>query len=266
LVNYHFWHGFWRWTNFLFFGLGFLINLGLGIGLGYLLPLALQHPEKIVTPFGLITISGVAIAIFGLVLANKAGQLRNHEQNTLKGLVENEAKKVNQYKIGMILAIASGFSTGTQNLAFSFTFSMQDMALQMGSSPFGASTILWPLYLTCSLVPTSLFYLYLHKKNKSFSCYLQPQKFKYFFLTFFMAVLWYGPVMLYSLGAKTLGNLGPLIGWPMYLILVILASNFWGWKHKEWENCSSKAKKIMLNSLCILIIAIVVLACGQFFT
>lgn len=245
------------------FGLGFLVNLGLGISLGYLLPLLGQHSDKILTPFGLITFAGTTIAMIGLFIANKAGKLRNHEQSTLKGIVENENKKNNNYKFGILLAIVAGLVTATQNFAFSLTYDMQTIALNMGASSLGAATIIWPIYLTSCAIPSTIFYLFLHKKNNSFECYKQPQQFKYHLLALSMALLWYVPVMLFSLAAKMVGNLGPLVGWPMYLVLVILSSNFWGWKHKEWEHCSVKAKKIMRNALLTLIAAIVVLACGS---
>jgi len=245
------------------FGLGFLVNLGIGISLGYLLPLIIQHSDKILTPFGLITFTGTAIAMFGLFLANKAGQMRNKESPSVHDLVEQETKRRKQYAAGLLLATAAGLVTATQNLAFSLTYVMQTIALNMGATSLGASTIIWPIYLTSCAIPSTIFYLFLHKKNHSCAAYRQPQQFKYHLLALSMGLLWYCPVMLFSYAAKMVGSLGPLIGWPMYLVLVILSSNFWGWKHHEWDNCSNKAKNTMRNALIVLIIAIVVLAFGS---
>ena len=67
--------------NMIGLSLGFVINLGLGIFLGFLLPLVFQHPQQIFTHFGFITLLGCLLAIIGLIFSNRAGRLHDREKH-----------------------------------------------------------------------------------------------------------------------------------------------------------------------------------------
>ena len=236
--------------NMIGMGLAFVINLGLGIVAGFALPLIIEHPEKILTPFGATTIFGIVMAIIGLMISNYAGKLRD------RGTEHNKTKN---HTLGTLLAAFAGLSSASQNFVFSYTSSIQQAAADAGTDKLGASIIIWPLYLLCGFIPYSLYMLYLHKKNKSFNNYLLPENVKYSFFALTMGICWYGALICYSKAAQLIGALGPMVGWPMFMVLTILASSFWSWKSGEWTSSSQKAKNTMKLGLAFLLLAVIVL-------
>lgn len=244
-------------------GLGFVINLGLGIGLGFLLPLVFQHPDQIVTPFGLVTLIGTTFAIAGLIVANRAGVLRDREKNkrseTKEEELTNDIGAENQHFTGVILAALAGLSSASQNFIFSLTYSMQQLATNMGANSFAAANIIWPGFLLCGFIPYAGYTLYLHYKNKSFACYAELGTTRYYFFAIIMGAFWYSSLVFYSKASQLIGAIGPIVGWPVFMVLIILVSSFWGWRHKEWEGCSTKVMQVMRRGLALLVIAIIVL-------
>ncbi|MCK4871006.1 MAG: hypothetical protein KAS93_07850 [Gammaproteobacteria bacterium] len=237
-------------------GLGFVINLGLGIMLGFLLPLVFQHPDQILQPFGLITLFGTILAVFGLLFSNMAGSLHDRQR---KGLVAPTEKHDKTYAIGVMLAIIAGVSSSGQNFAFSLTGQLQQFALHLGANPVGAANIMWPGFLLCSFIPYATYMLYLTVKNKSFHNYAAKSTGKYYLFAFIMGLFWYGSLIAYSKATHIIGVLGPLVGWPLFMVLIILTSNFWGWRHHEWAGCSKRVKYTLWVGLLFLIASVIVL-------
>jgi L-rhamnose-H+ transport protein len=55
-----------------------------------------------------------------------------------------------------------------------------------------------------------------------------------------------------------MGNLGPVIGWVMFMALALIVSNLWGLKTGEWKNLR-KPKQYLLIGNAILIISWIIL-------
>jgi L-rhamnose-H+ transport protein len=237
-------------------GLAFVLCLGIGTGLGFLLPLVFQHPEKILTPFGIMTICGTGLAIAGIIVSTYAGQLRDRHKRS-KPEWQHLSKRF--YWVGVILAAIAGIFSAGQNFSFSLTSNMQQIALIHGAHHVGAAIIMWPGFLVFTFIPYAGYMLYLHKKNHSFACYRKKGTFKYFFLTLIMGACWFGTLIFYSKASMLIGSLGPVIGWPLLMVLIILTSNFLGWRHKEWEGCKGKTLAILWLGLILLMLSVVVL-------
>jgi len=245
--------------NFIGLGLGFVINIGLGTTLGCFLPLVIQHPDEILTPFGLMTLLGVILIVTGLIISYRAGVLRDHHK------VVGETGNKKFYLLGVLLAAIAGVFSAGQNLSFALTFIMQKIALDMGATDFGASLVMWPGFLICSFIPYAIYMIVLQVKNKTFSHYKLAGSLKYHTFAVIMAAFWYGSLMFYSYASKVIGDLGPMVGWPLFMTLIILTSNFWGWRHGEWAHASQQAKKTMALGLVFLVLAVVVLGYSSSF-
>lgn len=232
------------------FGLGFLINVGLGMALGFLLPMLAQYRHEIFTSFGLTTFSGTILAVIGLILAGYAGKLR--EQTKTQTIIKQQNNN-NTHVRGIVFASLAGFFSAGQNLTFSLTGAMQQLALNMGAPHLGADNIIWPGFLFCSFLPYATYMLFLQYKNKSFALYKNKKSLKYFLTTMLMGLGWFVPTMCYGKASQLLGNIGPIVAWPTFMIMIILVANFWGWRHKEWDRTSAKTKHTIQLSLMILI-------------
>ncbi len=236
-------------------GLSFVINIGLGTGLGFFLPLVVMHPEKVLTPFGFTTLVGIVLILSGLVVSFYAGKQRDlHKRRTQVTL------PVSEYPLGVILAVVAGICSAIQNFAFAATGQMQTLALHQGLNQLASAMIIWPVFLSFSFVPYVIYMLYLHYKNQTFSRYQEAPNALNCFLTLLMALCWWSSLVLYSQASLLIGGLGPVVGWPLFMVLIILVSNFWGWRHREWAHVPQKIKKQALAAIGILILAVVVLA------
>lgn len=242
------------------FSLGFVINLGLATGLGFLLPLIFIHPQEIFTEFGLITFVGIFFIIGGLWLSYKAGSQRDAQKPM------NSNKKDKSYKLGVFLAIVAGIFSAGQNFTFALTSNMQQLALASGSKVLAAAIVIWPAFLTCSFVPYAMYMLFLHGKHDSFSAYKTPGSLKNAFFAVIMGLFWYGSLVGYSQAALLIGNLGPIIVWPLFMVLIILTSNFWGWKSKEWLGCSVEVRRNAIIAMLLLITAVIILGSSALVT
>ena len=236
------------------FGLGFVINIGLGTGLGFLLPLIILHPEKILTLFGLTTLIGIVFIVAGLILSYRAGKQRD----THARLQQSSSAKT--YPVGVLLAVIAGFCSALQNFTFAATHDMQTRALSLGIHHLAASLIIWPVFLIFSFIPYGLYMLYLHSKYHSFANYINSRSAMNWILTLIMALCWYTSLMLYSQASLLIGSLGPVVGWPLFMVLIILTANFWGWRHHEWAHAPAAASRQALQAIGLLIIAVLVLA------
>ncbi len=243
-------------------GLSFVICLGLGMGLGFLLPLVFQHSNQILTPFGIITLLGTLFAIAGLIVSTYAGNLRDRLQQSKLG---TELRSKRFYMCGVILAITAGLFSAGQNFSFSLTVGMQQIAQNMGASKLGASMIMWPGFLIFTFIPYAGYMLYLHKKNHSFKNYKSAASGKYFLFALMMGAFWFGSLIFYSRASSLIGKLGPIVGWPLFMVLIILTSNFVGWRYKEWTGITQKIKYVLWLGLALLLLSVVILGISTLF-
>ena len=70
-----------------------------------------------------------------------------------------------------------------------------------------------------------------------------------------MAMLWYMGVLFYGRGAEAMGRLGAVVGWPMFMAVMILSSSVAGFLTGEWKGASGQAKKWMAGGLIVLMLA-----------
>ncbi len=236
------------------FGLGFVINIGLGTGLGFLLPLVVLHPSKILTPFGYVTLIGIVFIIAGLILSYRAG----HERDAHSKSAQPSAPP-SQYHLGVMLAIIAGIFSAGQNFTFATTTHMQQLAVSMGLKQLASAIIIWPVFLIFTFIPYIIYMLYLHFKNNSFANYTGKQTLINFLLAIGMGVFWFLSLVLYSEASLLIGNLGPIVAWPLFMVLIILASNFWGWQHHEWADTTSIIARKALKAIGLLVIAVIIL-------
>jgi hypothetical protein len=65
------------------------------------------------------------------------------------------------------------------------------------------------------------------------------------------------------MGAASLGSLGGILGWPMFMIVDIIAGLFWGAMTGEWKGSSRRTLAYCWTGVGILFLAIVVISIGN---
>jgi hypothetical protein len=64
-------------------------------------------------------------------------------------------------------------------------------------------------------------------------------------------------------GAAALGGLGPIIGCPLFMSMVIITGNVWGFATGEWKQAPLAALRMNLVGVALLIAAIAVISVGS---
>jgi len=74
-----------------------------------------------------------------------------------------------------------------------------------------------------------------------------------------MGVGYWGSLVFFSKASEVIGgDLAPTIAWPLFMVFIILTSNLWSWKSREWEHAGRSAGMKMFVSLALFVVAIVV--------
>ncbi len=236
--------------------LGFALILGITASFGSLLPLALLHPDQLAAKHGLALIVGTAVMVAGLVFLALAGRTREHDLATAPSARSG-------FTAGLVICIFSGIFSSMLNFSFVFGDELRLRALQAGASNAMAANPIWGLTVTGGFVANFLYCVYLLQKNRTWSVFREGRPSTYWLLGVSMGLLWFGGIVLYGMGAASLGTLGGIVGWPIFMTIDILAALFWGAISGEWKGASRRALAYNWAGVALLLVAIAIISAGN---
>jgi L-rhamnose-H+ transport protein len=236
--------------------LGFALILGITATFGSLLPLAVLHPEELMAKRGLALIAGTAVMIVGLIFLALAGRQRERDLGTGQSASSG-------FTLGLVICIFSGIFSSMLNFSFLFGDELRARALDAGASISMAGNPSWALAVTAGFVTNLVYCVYLLRKNGTWAAYGKGPSPQNWLLGFSTGLLWFGGIVLYGMGAAWLGSLGGIVGWPMFMIVVIIAGLFWGAMTGEWKGVSRRAYAYCWIGVAILFLAILVISAGN---
>lgn len=230
--------------------MGVSVLIGVTAAIGTFVPLVASTPELIFTKKGLLVILSVVALLLGVGLVAVAGKKR--DASFAGGT--NPAQR-GSFGVGLAICIFSGIFSAMLNLAFAFSHPMVLAGTETGASEFGALNAVWMITLAGGYIANGLYTGYLLTRNKTWGNFKLPGTGRFWSYGLGMAVLWTGGVVLYGRGAASMGSVGAVVGWPLFMATIILASTIWGFLTGEWKGSSSQAKHYMLMGLVVLLIA-----------
>src|SRR4029077_10051957 len=231
--------------------LGFALILGITASFGSLLPLAILHPEQLAAKRGLALIGGTSVMILGLIFLALAGRARERDLGT-SGAARSG------FAMGLVICILSGIFSSMMSFGFVFGDELRLHALQAGASNAMAANPIWALTVTGGFVSNFLYCVYLLNKNRTWSVFREGNSNACWLLGISMGLLWFGGVVFYGMGAASLGSLGNIVGWPIFMTLDILAGLFWGAVSGEWQGASRRALVYNWMGVGVLLVAIAI--------
>lgn len=241
-------------------GLAFVVNIGISAAGGALLPLIVMHPGDILTTFGAAEIFGIILFIVGVTIAAIAGKIRDKN----KPATHKSRIKVSKHShlIGVLLCVLAGFSSAIEGFTYAYCLpAMKTAGIHyLHIKPIVAINTPWLGIFAAAFIPYFIYFLVLSIKNKSLHNIVRLDTAPYWLWQIVMGIFYFICMIFYSKASMVLGRLGPVIAWPMFMIFVVLTSNFWGWQQKEWKFCGKKAGSLMSVSLLFLIIAVIAFA------
>jgi len=236
---------------------GYGIILGLIAPIGTFLPLMVLHPEQLWTRRGLALMAGTMLVIVGIVFCAIAGRRREREASTLAAMVQRG------FGVGLVICIFSGIFSPMLNFSYNFGQELQQQALSLGASTSMASNAIWSLALTSGFVANAGYCVYLLQKNRTWHLFSRANAPGGYWLGgSVMGLVCFGSFLAYGTGATALGPLGGIVGWPLFMSMSLITSNFLGALTGEWTGASRRSYGYSLVGIGLLMVAIAVISAG----
>jgi L-rhamnose-H+ transport protein len=239
-------------VNAIGIALTFSLVLGTSAAVGTLIPLIHLHPERLRTPAGEGVLGGVGLVIVGVLVCAIAGRMRERAFNLQRGTGNNSA-------FGIALAILCGFGASFINLGLAFGAPLADAARAAGAGDLNASNAVWMPLMLAGAIPNLLYCAWLLHRNHT-GRQFEAGSLSYWMLALVMAVLWMGSTLLYGVSAAKLGPWGPVLGWPLFMSLIVITASLLGMFTGEWKSSGRLPIRIQWSGVALLVLAVFVLA------
>jgi L-rhamnose-H+ transport protein len=234
--------------------LGFAIILGMTSCLGSLIPMMVLHPAELNTPNGHVLLCGLAVVLVGIVICARAGALRDRDQ---KAASPTGAKGA--FAAGFLICIASGILSPMLNIGFSFGEPIQKAALAHGAVLGMDANSIWVPGLAGGFLINAGYSIYLLCKNKTWRLFTAGGTTPWHWIgSALMGTLWFGGMSIYGIGTAMMGPLGKVVGWPVFMSVVIVTANVNGLLSGEWKGAKRSSLALAWGGIALLVLAIIV--------
>ena len=231
------------------------IVMGLAGSVGSLIPF-FQGSNSTNDPIFSYVLVGLLISLIGVAFTAKAGIDRDKLQNS------NESKNKSNITKGILIAVVCGVLSALLNVGFSNAAPIAKTAENFGVITRNSSLVAWVVVLWGAFLMNALYCVYLLFKNNTWRSFSEVNSFKAYRWSVIAGLCWFAALGVYGQGAALLGDIGPIIGWPILLGLSLIISNYWAYKAGEWRN-AKKPFNLLLMGLVILILSATVLGFGS---
>ena len=231
--------------------LAFSIVLGTSAAVGSLIPMVSLHRERLNSATGYAVLGSIALVLLGVMLCAAAGRMRERPSE----LSDSSRRPTSQ---GLLLAILCGLGASLMNFGIAFGTPLADVARTAGANGLYAINAVWLPLLLAGAVPNVLYCAWLMKRNRSASAYRVGRS--HWALAAIMAIFWFGSTLLYGVAAGLLGAWGPILGWPLFISLIVIAATTLGVFTGEWKDCGPLPIRIQWTGVTVLVLAIFILA------
>ena len=231
------------------------IVMGLAGSVGSLIPF-FQGSNSTSDPVFSYVLGGLLISLVGVALTAKAGIDRYKLQNS------NDSNNKSNIIKGILIAVVCGVLSALLNVGFSNAAPIAKTAEDFGVITRNSSLVAWVVVLWGAFLMNALYCVYLLFKNNSWNSFNPINSFKAYIWSVIAGLCWFAALGVYGQGAALLGDIGPVIGWPILLGLSLIISNFWAYRAGEWKN-AKKPFNLLLIGLIVLIFSAIVLGLGS---
>lgn len=225
------------------------IVMGLAASVGSLIPFfqmenALNNPK---TPY---VLTGVILMLVGVAFTAKAG--------INKDRIMNAGKRSEHFSKGILIAIICGVLSALLNVGFANATPVAKLAESSGIITRNSSLAAWVVVLIGAYVMNAGYSVFLLFKNKSWKSFKTLNSGKAYRWSVISGLCWFAALGIYGQGSALMGEIGPVIGWPILLGLSLIISNIWAYRSGEWKG-AKKAFQVLLVGLGVLIMASIIL-------
>ncbi len=234
---------------------GYGLILGLIAPIGTFVPLIVLHPDRLWTKQGASLLAGTLIVLGGIYLCAKAGKIREDAGG-------GAGRPRQGFAVALLICFLAGVFSPMLNLSFAFGAGLQRRAEELGATPNNATNAIWLVTLLAGFLPNAVYAL-----KRVFDDNALPEfrlhAGRNMFWASLMGVLCFASFLVYGFGATALGDLGPVVGWPLFMSMALITSNTLGRLSGEWQGAPPRALRYSLAGIGTLILAIVVISAGN---
>ena len=231
--------------------LSFSLVLGTAAAVGTLVPLLRLHPERLNSPAGFGVIAGVGLVLLGVGVCAVAGRRREK-------ILHIEASPRKDATLGLVLAILAGCGGSFVNFGLAFGTPLVEAAHAHGATALNASNAVWMPLMVAGAAPNLAYCLWLLGKNSTGSRFPAGGA-GHWALAFVMGLFWFLSTVLYGVATVELGAWGPILGWPVYMSLIVITASVLGMLTGEWKNSGRWPLRIQWLGVALLIAAVFML-------
>lgn len=248
--------------RYLGIALGQSIALGLCAAFGTLLPPIIAGDNLFATRGGILTVTGVAITLAGIIIIGYAGSLKSKEMSEEE---KKAAVKEFALKKGIIIAIFSGLMSACFNFGYEAGKPIENIALAHGTNPLFQKNPSLIFILFGGFITNLVYCVFLNIKNKTFKDYYTVSGsvlVNNLFFTFLAGLLWFLQFHFFGMGSSKLPASMAIFGWSILMALNIAISNIWGIILREWKGVSTKTIVILVTGIIVLILSTFIVKLG----
>ena len=236
----------------------FVINIGIATAGGALIPLIFFPQQAVSALFMFLIVTAVVFLLAGVLYAGVAANQREKERR--HNMQANSTHKTAM--LAVLITVFAGISSAFQGAGYAYALSYYEALAPMMNKTFILAILPWFFVFLGGFTPYMLYFAILNIKRKD-----QQERLtlKSHLLISLMAIMFFESTVSYAKASAILGALGPIIAWPLFMIFIILVSNLWGVKYKEWQGASKASKAKMIFAIGLLILAIIILVTASIY-
>jgi L-rhamnose-H+ transport protein len=237
-------------------GLTFSIVLGVSAAVGSLIPLMrLQHVVGGPSVIGPI-LPGVALVLAGVSACAVAGRMRERAQGSRE-------EKQKPFGVGLAMALCSGLCAASMNFGVAFGERILRSAATHGAAAGQVVNAVWLPLLIAGAIPNIAYCIYLLTRQHSWPNFRIQRTPVYLALAAVMAILWFFSTALYGAATTRLGELGVVVGWPVFMSLIVVTAGILGMFTGEWKHSGPRPIALQIVGMLLLVMAVVTLSRAQ---
>lgn len=206
---------------------------------------------------------GNFIMLVGVAFCAAAG-IKREKRHSAAGTIVEDIQSGKGFKKGLFIVIASGILSSFINIGFANAGPIIANAAAMGTLPRNASLAAWVVILFGAFLFNAVYAIVELSRNKTWHLYKAPKSANAYKWAIISALLFFGYAGLYGQGTVLLGNIGPIVGWPILLSLSLIFSNLWGVKTGEWKGNNSLLRLIVAGVLSLIIASLILTYANTF--
>lgn len=206
--------------------LGFGIILGTACSLGAVIPFLALHRDRLFSTMGVLTLVGVGIVSAGVGACARAGILREATAPPQFG--------ASSFMVGLGVCVLSGLGSTIMSIALNEATPIYGAAEALGTSSARSLNAVWPILLCGGFSVNAAYCASLVVRRRNVGRFSKGVA-RNLGLVLAMSVLWSGSNFAYGAGARRMGSLGLVLGWPIFMAAIVLTANAWGLLTGEWH-------------------------------